>query len=164
MHRFWVALLRTIMGQLGRRSSPALRRFIVVMGALHLGIYRRSRGLLGRRLGLRSARILMLTTTGRLSGEPRTVPLLTIADGDDWAVIASHGGLDEPPAWCLNLRAESEAIVELAGRRFGVRAEQSDPERHAELWPRFVEAFAGYEDYRRRTTRELPIMILHRTV
>jgi deazaflavin-dependent oxidoreductase (nitroreductase family) len=161
MHRLGVALLRAVMRRTGRKSSPALRKFIVVMSMLHLGVYRRTRGVLGRRLGLRYGKIVMITTTGRRSGQPRTVPLLAVEDGEDLAVIASHGGLDQPPGWWLNLTANPRAIVESAGRTFRVEAEQADRQKHAELWPQFVKAFPGYRDYRQRTHRELSIMILH---
>lgn len=161
MHAFGVALLRFVMRGIGRRSSPALRGFIVTMSALHLQMLRRSRGRFGGSLGLRYGVILMLTTTGRHSGQARTVPLLAVRDGMDFAVIASHGGLDQPPAWWWNLRADPSAVIEVGGRQFPVRAEQVAGERREQLWPRFVRAFPGYEDYRRRTSRELPILILH---
>jgi deazaflavin-dependent oxidoreductase (nitroreductase family) len=151
------------MRRLGARSNPALSRFIVVMSSLHLWVYRRSRGRVGGRLGLVHARMVMLTTTGRRTRKHRTVPLLALEDGDDLVVIASHGGLDEPPGWWFNLREHPEAVVELDGRRLEIRAERAPDERRAELWSRFVRAFPGYEDYRRRTRRELPIVILHPT-
>ncbi len=160
MHRLGVALLRAVMLRIGQKSSPALRRFIVVMSVLHLGVYRRTGGLLGR-LGLKHGKIVIITTTGRRSGEPRTVPLLAVEDGEDLAVIASHGGLDQPPGWWLNLGENPFATVEIRGRTFHVRAEQADQRKRAELWLRFVKAFPGYEDYRQRTARELPIVILH---
>ncbi len=163
MHKIGVVILRAVMRSIGRRSSPALRRFIVVMSLFHLWVYRRTCGLLGRRLGLRHGRILLLTTTGRRTGQPRTVPLLTVEDGDDLVVVASHGGLDEPPAWWLNLAAHPDAVVETAGRRFTVLAETVDDDRYAELWQRLVRAFPGYQDYRRRTDREMPIAVLHLT-
>jgi len=131
------------------------------MSALHLHLYRRSGGRMGQRLGLKDGLILLLTTTGRRTGKARTIPLLAVKDGANFAVIASYGGLDQPPAWWLNLRANPRAVAEVAGRTVTVRAEQVDGDKRAELWLRFVQAFAGYEDYRRRTTRELPIMILH---
>jgi F420H(2)-dependent quinone reductase len=160
LHRLGAAALRMIMRRIGAKSSPALRRFIVMMSSLHVWVYRRTHGRIGGRLGLADARMLLLTTTGRRTGAPRTVPLLAIGDGDDLVVVASHGGLDQPPGWWVNLDANPEAVVELGNRRFTVRAEQADQTRRAELWPRFVRAFPGYDDYRQRTTRELPIMIL----
>jgi deazaflavin-dependent oxidoreductase (nitroreductase family) len=161
MNRLGVAILRTVMRSIGRRSSPALRRFIVVMSQLHLLIYRASLGVLGRRLGLRRAQILVLTTIGRRTGKPRTVPLLTVDDGDGGLVIvASHGGLDEPPGWWLNLAAHPVAVVEAGGRRFTVSAERVGRDRYSVLWRRLVEAFPGYEDYRLRTPREMPIVVL----
>jgi F420H(2)-dependent quinone reductase len=164
MHTFGVVLLRAVMRRIGRESSSALRRFIVVMSVLHLKLYQWTRGRVGGRLGLKHGRIVMLTTTGRKTGRLRTVPLLAIDDGEDFVVIASHGGLDQPPGWWLNLRANPQALIEVSSRTFPVLAEQADHHKHAELWLRFVEAFPGYEDYRQRTTRQLSIMVLHPTV
>jgi F420H(2)-dependent quinone reductase len=160
LHNFGVRLLRTVMREIGDRSGSYLRRFIRVMSILHMSMYRVTGGHLGRRLGLRRARIVMLTTTGRKSGVQRTVPLLSINDGDDIVVTASHGGLDEPPGWWLNLLTNRSAIAEVAGRRTNVVAKQVDGPRRAELWQRFVDAFPGYEDYQRRTTREIPVVVL----
>ncbi|MDQ5822875.1 MAG: nitroreductase family deazaflavin-dependent oxidoreductase [Chloroflexota bacterium] len=152
--------LRGIMRLLGA-SPRALREFIRLISVLHMFVYRSTGGSLTGRLGLRNARMILLSTTGRKSGKERTIPLLSIKDGHDWVVIASHGGLDQPPAWWLNLMTNPEAVVHVGRRTMKVRAEQADPNRRSRLWPRFVRAFGGYEDYRRRTTRELPIMILH---
>ncbi len=153
-------LLRGVMRLLGA-SPKALREFIRLISALHMFVYRLTGGSVTGRLGLRNARMILLSTTGRKSGKERTIPLLSIKDAQDLVVIASHGGLDQPPAWWLNLMENPEARVHVGRRTIKVRAEQADPQRRSRLWPRFVRAFQGYEDYRRRTARELPIMILH---
>jgi deazaflavin-dependent oxidoreductase (nitroreductase family) len=161
MHTLGVFILRRTMRRLGQRSDRALRRFIVSMSAAHLWIYRRSGGMFGGRLGLRRAEIVLLTTRGRRTGQPRTVPLLALRQGGDLVVIASYGGLGQPPEWWLNLSADAEAIVETRGLTVAVVAETCEPLKRDELWLRFVGAFGGYEDYRGRTTREFPIVVLH---
>lgn len=160
MYTVGVALLRAIMRRIGR-SATALRRFIQVMSVLHLLIYRATGGFLGGKVRLRTAQILLLTTRGRKTGKARTVPLLTFQDARDWIIIASHGGLDQPPAWWLNLQHDPQALVQIGRRKLRVWAEQADEANRERLWQRFVREFPGYEDYRRRTSRRIPIVILH---
>ena len=105
----------------------------------------------------------MLTTTGRKSGEERTVPLLYIRDGESFVVVASNGGTATHPAWWSNLRANPGATLEVGRRRLRVRAEEAGPEEKERLWPRRVEMYGGYESYRRRTDREIPVVLLHLT-
>jgi deazaflavin-dependent nitroreductase family protein len=160
MHKFGVVLLRRLMHRIGR-SAQALRKFMQVCSRLHLFAYRWTKGMMGGTLGLRDAQILLLTTTGRKTGKPRTIPLLSIEDAGEPIVIASHGGLDQPPSWWLNLNTNPEALVQIQNQIFRVLAEQADAERAKYLWPRFVKAFPGYKDYRKRTNREFPIVLLH---
>lgn len=160
LHALGVRLLRGLMSWLGRQSSSSLRSFIVLASRAHLWLFRVSRRRLGRRLGLREASIAMLTTVGRRTGRPRTVPLLALRDGQDYVVVGSHGGLDEPPAWVLNLRAFDHAELDADGGRVAVRAIPVDGPDHDRLWGRFVTAYAGYADYRARTHREFSIFLL----
>src|SRR5262245_60227260 len=161
MHTLGVVILRRTMSRLGGFSDRALRQFIVSMSVGHRWIYRISGGMLGGRLGLRRAEIILLTTRGRRTGRPRTVPLLALRQGEDIIVIASYGGLEQPPEWWLNLSAEPEALLQTGAVTKAVVAEPCDLLKRDELWLRFVEAYPGYEDYRDRTTREFPIVILH---
>lgn len=105
---------------------------------------------------------LLLTTTGRRSGEPRTTPLIYAADSDAFAVVASKGGSPTPPAWYLNLSAKPEVEVQVLGERFRARARTASPEETARLWPRMVAEWPKYDDYQRRTEREIPIVLLER--
>ena len=104
--------------------------------------------------------VLLLTTTGRKSGREHTVPLFYLNDGEDMAVVASNGGTASHPAWWLNLKANPEATVEVGNREVRVRAEEAGPEEKERLWPKFVEMYGSYEDYRRRTDREIPVVFL----
>ena len=76
-------------------------------------------------------------------------------------VVGSNGGTATPPAWWLNLMAQPEATVEVGARKVRVRAEEAGPEEKARLWPKLVAVYGGYEDYRRRTDREIPVLVLH---
>jgi deazaflavin-dependent oxidoreductase (nitroreductase family) len=111
----------------------------------------------------RGGRILLLTTTGRRTGTPRTWPLLYLADGDGYVVVGSNGGHDHDPAWCLNLRADPAASVEVEGTRIPVRARFVTGTERTAWWGRFVDAYDGYADYERATDREIPVVVLQRT-
>lgn len=98
---------------------------------------------------------LMLTTTGRRSGRPRTAPLVYVEDGDAWIVVGTNFGGRSHPGWTWNLLADPEAEVQLDGRRVPVRAERIDPGEMDRYWPRFDELYPGYQDYREGVSREI---------
>lgn len=126
--------------------------------AVHRVLYRSTRGLVGRRLVDND--MLLLTTTGRHTGKPHTVPLLYLSDDDRLIVIASYGGRDRHPEWYLNLRSTPEVTVELPGGRRHLTARTVSPEERRELWPRVVAAYDGYAVYESRTEREIPVVML----
>lgn len=128
-------------------------------GKLHSSIYRASEGRVwGKMFG---GNVLLLNSTGRKSGQRRTTPLLYLRDGEDFVVIASNGGAPKHPAWYFNLMANPDATVEISGNETRVRAEEASPEEKARLWPKVVEMYSGYEGYRRKTDREIPLVFLH---
>ena len=104
----------------------------------------------------------ILTTTGRISGTEHAVPLLVLADGVDWIVIASHGGRPNHPDWYLNLLASPGATFQIGGSRIQVVASTMDEEERSRWWPRIVDAYAGYADYAKRTDRQIPVVRLSR--
>ena len=136
--------------------QPSLLRRL---SALNAWVYRLSGGrLLGRlRTG---APVCLLTTTGRKSGQRRTVPLLYLADGDDLIVVGSQGGAPVHPAWYLNLTSEPTAEVEIGSRRFAVVARRLDDDEVTKVWPRVLAMWPAYDEYRQRTTRRIPVMRL----
>jgi deazaflavin-dependent oxidoreductase (nitroreductase family) len=105
---------------------------------------------------------LLLTTKGRRSGEERTTPLIYGRSGDDYLVVASKGGSDEPPAWFLNLMADPEVEVQVLDDRFRARARTATPEEKPEMWREMVGHWPAYDDYQRRTEREIPVVVLER--
>jgi deazaflavin-dependent oxidoreductase (nitroreductase family) len=105
-------------------------------------------------------RFLILHTTGRRSGQLRRTPLSYTDDGDAYVVIASDGGSLHDPDWYLNLRADPDADVELAGRRVHVRAETVSGEERDRLWRQAVQSYAGYAGYQARTDRQIPVVRL----
>lgn len=105
---------------------------------------------------------LLLTTTGRKSGEPRTTPLIYQRHGDDLLVVASKGGSDQPPLWYLNLRENPEVEVQVLGDRFRARARTATPEEKPELWSIMTAAWPAYDEYTKKTDREIPVVVLER--
>ncbi len=124
----------------------------------HGWLYRRTNG---RALGrIRKAPILLLTTRGRRSGEPRSVPLLYLEDGDDLVVIASAGGQATDPAWYLNLMADPSAEVQVGSAHRPVRARVATGDERTRLWDAVNELYASYDSYQQRTSREIPVVVL----
>lgn len=105
---------------------------------------------------------LLLTTTGRKSGEARTTPLIYGEHGDDPVVVASKGGAPEHPAWFLNIEADADVEVQIASDRFPARARVATPEERAELWKQMAGIWPAYDDYQESTDREIPVVILER--
>lgn len=126
--------------------------------AAHLGVYRLTAGRIGGTLG--SLRVLLLTTTGRRSGQPRTVPLVYFEDGERLVVIGSKGGEPSDPLWWENLKAQPQATVQLGAEERRVRARLARPEERARLWPRVKAENSAYAAYEKRTTREIPVVLL----
>ncbi len=129
-----------------------------LISAVHTRLYRVTRGLIGHRAaGLAS---LLLTTTGRRSGEARTVALTYIPDGDDYVVVASNGGADRHPAWWLNLQTMPEAVVQVGATRVPIVAHAAAPEEHRRLWPKLIAANPFYARYEVLTARSIPVVVL----
>jgi deazaflavin-dependent oxidoreductase (nitroreductase family) len=105
---------------------------------------------------------LILTTKGRRSGQPRSTPLIYQRHGDDYLVVASKGGADEPPAWYLNLAADPEVEVQVRGERFTARARTASAEEKPALWRTMAAAWPAYDDYQQKTGREIPVVVLER--
>ncbi|MCK2244015.1 MULTISPECIES: nitroreductase family deazaflavin-dependent oxidoreductase [unclassified Crossiella] len=105
---------------------------------------------------------LLLTTTGRRSGEPRRTALIYQRFGADYVVVAAQGGAPTHPAWYLNLQARPEVQVQVAGDRFTARARTADEAERARLWPVMTEAWPDYDQYQTRTSRRIPVVVLER--
>lgn len=126
--------------------------------AAHVRSYRWSGGRVGGRL--KGAPVLLLDHVGRRSGVRRTTPLLYLADGPNLVIVGSAGGREATPAWWLNLRDAPETTVQVGSERRSVRADVATGEERERLWGRLVEMFPDYEVYRRRTSREIPVVVL----
>jgi len=132
---------------------------IGLMSRLNTWVYRLSGGrLAGRFPG--GAPVLLLTTIGRKSGQPKTAPLLYLQDGDDYVVVASKGGMSQHPLWFKNLEANPRVEVEVGSRKIEATARRATREEKAALWPKLVGMYSSYADYQARTTRDIPVVIL----
>ena len=108
------------------------------------------------------ATILVLTTTGRKSGEPRKFALIYDSRGDDLVVVASKGGAPDHPGWYKNLLAHPDASVQVRGERFDVRARTAEGAEREELWRLMNRSWPNYDTYATRTDREIPVVVLER--
>ncbi|MGN6815219.1 MAG: nitroreductase/quinone reductase family protein [Solirubrobacterales bacterium] len=115
------------------------------VGKLNVPLYRASGGRIGGKVG--KGPVLLLTTTGRKSGERRTAPVLYLEDDGCLSVINTNAGNTRIPAWSLNLDANPEAEVQVRGQRIAVRARAAAGEERAELWRKHNRQYAGFDDY-----------------
>jgi deazaflavin-dependent oxidoreductase (nitroreductase family) len=131
-----------------------------IFGEEHVKVYRETNGEQGYLWN--GAPILLLTTVGRTSGEPRTSALIFGRDGDDLLVVASKGGADAPPAWYLNLQAQPEAEVQVRDEVYKVRARDATDEEKPALWAEMVTHWPAYDEYQTKTERPIPVVVLER--
>ena len=131
-----------------------------LMGPEHVRVYRETGGQRGYHW--RGAKVLLLTTTGRSSGEPRTTPLIHGVDGDRWVVIASKGGAPDHPDWYLNLQADPEVTIQVGADAIPARATTAEGDERARLWAAMLEEWPAYDDYQANTEREIPVVVLER--
>jgi deazaflavin-dependent oxidoreductase (nitroreductase family) len=141
-----------------RFSSAIPASALRAIGKLNVPLYRASGGRIGGRLN--NAPILLLTTTGRKSGEPRTAPVLYLRRGENLIVIGSNAGNTRTPAWSLNLQANPDAAVEVGRDRRPVRARAAEGEERAELWRAMNEEYTGFDDYALKTSRDIRVFVL----
>jgi deazaflavin-dependent oxidoreductase (nitroreductase family) len=130
------------------------------MNAVHRVVMKLSFGRLG--WDAMNMPVLELTTTGRKTGQPRSVMLTSpLREGDALVVVASRGGDDRHPAWFLNLRENPDVVVKLKdGRRQEMTAHVATADERARLWPKVTEDHKNYAGYQEKTDREIPLVLL----
>ncbi|MGB0091391.1 MAG: nitroreductase family deazaflavin-dependent oxidoreductase [Solirubrobacteraceae bacterium] len=131
-----------------------------LFGPEHVRVYRETGG--ERGYNWRGTNILLLTTTGRTSGEQRTTPLIHRADGDRWVIVASKGGSPEHPSWYANLEAHPEATIQVKAEQIPVRVSTAQGDERARLWKLMTEVWPAYDEYQEKTDREIPVVVLER--
>lgn len=108
--------------------------------------------------------ILLLTTTGRKSGQPRTTPLIHARDGSDYLVVASMGGAPQHPQWYLNLVANASAQIQDRSDHIDVTARTAREDEKARLWKIVAKQWPNYDVYQSRTDRVIPVIVLSPSV
>ena len=129
-----------------------------LLGDEHVRRYRETDGEVG--YDWNGAPTLLLTTTGRRSGEARTHPLIFGRHGDDLLVVASVGGGPKHPAWYHNLVANPRAEVQVRADRFAVEAHTATADEKPRLWRIVNDVWPNYDTYQARTEREIPVVVL----
>lgn len=139
------------------REYATVRRMVKPFSRLNAFVYRLSGG---RLLGRFSGRdICLVTMTGARSGKQRTVPLMYVPYEDGVIIVASLGGAPKHPVWYYNLVKHPDIEVQYRDRKLKLRARLVDPELKAKLWPTCVEYYPPYEDYQKRTDRDIPVFL-----
>ena len=143
------------------RSLTRFRRIQPKVGRLHAAILRASRGRIRRSFLLAGGQpILALTTTGRRSGSPRSTTVAYVRHGDAYAVGALNLGSDRHPAWCLNLRADPRAYVQVDGKRIAVTAREATGDEAERLWQAFIAQLPAVANTRAIARRDVPMFVL----
>jgi deazaflavin-dependent oxidoreductase (nitroreductase family) len=131
-----------------------------LFGDEHVRVYRETGGERGHEW--KGTQCLLLTTTGRRSGEPRTLPLIYAPDGERFVIVASKGGAPEHPAWYLNLREQPEVELQVKEDVFTARAHDAEGEERDRLWQLMLGEWPDYAEYQKKTDRQIPVVILER--
>jgi deazaflavin-dependent oxidoreductase (nitroreductase family) len=131
-----------------------------LFGAAHVARYRETGGEHGH--NWKGTTTLLLTTTGRRSGEQHTTPLIYQPYGDDYLVVASKGGAPEPPAWYLNLQEQPEVELQVADEVFRAHARTATADEKPDMWRTMAATWPAYDEYQSKTDREIPVVVLER--
>ena len=132
----------------------------MLFGDEHVKEYQRTDGEVGH--DWQGTITLLLTTTGRKSGEQRTTPLIYQEHDGDYLIVASNGGEDNPPAWYLNLQDDPTAHVQVKGDKFEAKIREAGDDEKPEMWSKMTSTWPAYDDYQEKTDRVIPIVVLQR--
>jgi proline iminopeptidase len=132
-----------------------------LFGPEHVRRYRETDGEVGH-IWKEGATVLLLTTKGRRSGQPRTTPLIYAEDGERYVVVASKGGAPEHPGWYENLSKEPTVELQVEDQVFPARARVAEGDERDRLWRKANEVWSHYDEYQEKTDREIPVVVLER--
>jgi proline iminopeptidase len=132
-----------------------------LFGDEHVRRYRETGGEVGH-IWREGSTVLLLTTTGRKSGEKRTAPLIYAQDGAHYVIVASKGGAPEHPGWYQNIEKTPEVELQVKGEVFRARARTAKGEERERLWRLANGVWPSYDSYAKQTTREIPVVVLER--
>jgi deazaflavin-dependent oxidoreductase (nitroreductase family) len=133
--------------------------FVTLTDRVMTWMYEKSDGWLTSRVGKRG--MLVLYTTGRKSGEKRSHTLQYMPDGANYVIVASNNGQDRHPGWYHNLLSDPHVRIQVGRRQQAALATVAGPEEYARLWPHLIAQNPMWEEHARRTTRKIPVVILH---
>lgn len=139
-------------------ESKYVKPDLSLLGAEHVKRYQETDGEVGHIWNGVTA--LLLTTTGRKSGEPRTQPLIYCQDGDDYIVIASKGGAPSHPAWFLNIQSKPTVKIQVKDKVMSATARVAQGQERERLWGLMAAQWPNYEQYQARTDRLIPVVVL----
>ncbi len=133
---------------------------IRIISKVHKYIYQASRGRVGGTLG--GQEILFLPTEGRQSGKHRTVPLAAVRYGQQYLLVASFGGSPSHPDWFRNIQANRSVRIRIGSLTKQTIASIIEPydNAYADLWGAAIASYSGFDDYKRMTSREIPIVLV----
>jgi len=121
--------------------------------AAHGFMYRRG---MARKMG--QMQQVLLTTTGRKSGQPHTVALGAVPEGDGWILIASNGGADRNPSWWLNMATNPNVTLQVNDQVMKLRMQEiTNPADRERIWNNVVASGKGYANYPKKTSRVIPL-------
>ena len=129
-----------------------------LMSSTHVFFYKLSGGRIGGRM--HKVPVLLLTTTGRKTGRKRTTPLLYARDGNRPVIVASNGGRPLDPSWWMNLKHNPIAMVQVKDVKQTIYAQRAIGSEKDRLWQMMASLYPSYDDYQKRTNREIPIVVL----
>jgi len=132
-----------------------------LFGEEHVRRYRETGGEVGHDWREGST-VLLLRTTGRKTGEARTIPLIYAQDGDRYVIVASKGGAPEDPGWYRNLVKTPDVELQVKGDVFAAHARTAAGDERERLWAKANEVWPHYEEYAQKTDREIPVVVLER--
>jgi deazaflavin-dependent oxidoreductase (nitroreductase family) len=132
----------------------------MLFGQEHIDRYRATGGEEGHEW--QGTRCLILTTRGRKSGEQRDSALIYGVHGDDYLLVASKGGAPDHPAWYKNLDADPQVTLQVGPEVFTATARTATAQERPELWAIMVKEWPAYDDYVKKTEREIPVVVLSR--
>ena len=135
-----------------------INRFFHFVHDLSISLYQLTDGKFGGRV--QGLQVLLLTTTGRKTGRERTTPRWYFMENDNYIITASNAGRDTHPAWFYNLRANPHVRIEIQDRQIEAEAEVVAPQKRSALWSQLISLSPAYANYAKKTSREIPLVIL----
>ena len=137
---------------------PNIRWLLALITRVQRWLYLRTGGAIGA--SIFGITMLLLFNRGRRSGREHITPLLYIEDGGRYVIIASNAGDRRNPSWWLNLQANPRACIQVRRDRIDVVARTAQGEERARLWQRLLQSYGYFDDYARRSQREIPVVVL----